>query len=95
MSLSNYYKQTIEKEKMNDLFIKGWVAADAARGRVMNNLSDRRESGDIVQVIIIIAMFVLVCMVVGGVITTAIKGQGNKVAKCIGESNKGTCTDFK
>jgi hypothetical protein len=95
MSLSNYYKQTIEKEKMNDLFIKGWVAADAARSRATNKLADRREAGDIVQVIIIIAMFVLVCMVVGGLITNAIKKQGANVADCIGTVNTGKCATFK
>jgi hypothetical protein len=68
---------------------------DMARMRVMDRATNRNENGDIVQTIIIIAMFVLICMVVGGILMTAINGQADKVGECISNSNSGKCTDFK
>jgi hypothetical protein len=80
---------------MNDLILKGAVKMDMARMRVMDRATNRNENGDIVQTIIIIAMFVLICMVVGGILMTAINGQADKVGECISNSNSGKCTDFK
>jgi len=80
---------------MNDLILKGAVKMDMARMRVMDRTTNRNENGDIVQTIIIIAMFVLICMVVGGILMTAINGQADKVGECISNSNSGKCTDFK
>lgn len=84
---------------MNDLLLRGAVgittagnrAADAVKGRY----SDARENGDIVQTIIIIAMFVLICVIVGGILMTAIQGQADKVGDCISNANSGACNDFE
>lgn len=80
---------------MNDLLLKGWVKADIARKSFFDNLSERRESGDIVQTIIIIAMFVLIVVVVGNILYEAINGQAVKVGECIeNPNNAGNCRDF-
>lgn len=82
---------------MNDFMLRGYIAADNARTRLIDGArrGARGESGDIVQVIIIIAMFVLICMVVGGILMKAINGQAEKVGDCIANSNSGQCTNFK
>jgi hypothetical protein len=80
---------------MNDLILKGAVKMDMARMRVADRIANRNENGDIVQTIIIIAMFVLICMVVGGILMAAINDQADKVGECISNSNSGKCTDFK
>lgn len=43
----------------------------------------REESGDIVQTILILAVFVLIVSVVGAVLYKAITAQGDKTGKCI------------
>lgn len=90
-------KSLTKKEKqMNDLILKGAVNATIARDRVIDRIrAGRTENGDIVQTIIIIAMFVLICMVVGGILMNAINGQATKVGECIANSNSGECTNFK
>lgn len=82
---------------MNDYLLRGYIAAGSAKDRLIDGArrGARGEKGDIVQVIIIIAMFVLVCMVVGGLLTAAIKGQATKVSNCITTSNSGKCASFK
>ena len=80
---------------MNDLMLKGAIALDNARNRVTDVYSNRKENGDIVQTIIIIAMFVLVCVVVGGILYNAITSQANTVSNCITNVNSGKCSNFK
>jgi hypothetical protein len=83
---------------MNDLILKGAARMSTYRAIIADDLQSRKaraESGDIVQTIIIIAMFVLICMVVGGILYTAINGQATKVGDCITNSNSGKCTNFK
>ena len=50
-----------------------------------NNLdaSRRDESGDIVQTILIIVIFVVIVAVVGGILYTNIKGAADNTGKCI------------
>jgi signal transduction histidine kinase len=81
---------------MSDLILKASVGAVNFRDRAVSRVREmsKGENGDIVQTIIIIAIFVLVCVVVGGLLATAINGQGQKVADCIGSVNGGKCTDF-
>lgn len=83
---------------MKDLLLKATVGASLAKDRYVDNARDmvrkNREEGDIVQTIIIIAMFVLICMVVGGILYTAINSQAEKVSDCITSSNTGACTNF-
>jgi len=80
---------------MNELLLRGAIALSNSRRRVTDVWDDRKEQGDIVQTIIIIAMFVLVCVVVGKILYTAITGQANKVSNCITNVNNGTCTNYK
>lgn len=80
---------------MNDVMLKGVIALNNARSRVTDAYSSRKENGDIVQTIIIIAMFVLVCVVVGGILYDAITSQANTVSNCITNVNAGDCSDFK
>lgn len=87
---------------MKDTLLKGAVNAQiamrdtASRARSLMSREGRNEMerGDIVQTIIIIAMFVLICMVVGGILINAIEGQAEKVGDCIENSNSGACRDF-
>lgn len=79
---------------MKDLLLKASVNADLARQRVIARATQKNEDGDIVQTIIIIAMFVLICMVVGGILFAAINGQASKVGQCIENANSGQCNGF-
>ena len=80
---------------MNDLLLKGAIKIDSVRQSVLNRMDNRNENGDIVQTIIIIAMFVLICMVVGGILMNAISQQANTVGDCIKNANSGSCNNFK
>lgn len=84
-----------ENKDMKDLLLKASVNADLARQRVIARATQREENGDIVQTIIIIAMFVLICMVVGGILFNAIQSQANTVGECIQDANSGKCNNFK
>lgn len=61
-------------------------------------LKGRNEEGaDIVQTILIIAMFVVVCIIVGTLVMNAIKGQADNVSKCIENANQfgnTACTNY-
>lgn len=48
------------------------------------------ESGDIVQTILIIALFVVAVIVVGNIIFKAIREKADDTASCIGNSNVST-----
>lgn len=80
---------------MNDLLLKGAIALDSARNKVTDLYASRNERGDIVQTIIIIAMFVLICVVVGTILYDAIFSQAETVGDCITNVNSGACTDFR
>ena len=84
-----------ENKDMKDLLLKASVNADLARQRVIARATQREENGDIVQTIIIIAMFVLICMVVGGILFNAIQNQANTVSECIQNANAGECNNFQ
>lgn len=55
-----------------------------------NNLNNVREdeAGDVVQNVLIIAVFVIIVGIVGKVLYTAISDQGNRTSNCI--KNVGT-----
>lgn len=57
-----------------------------ALSKFKNNLNTVRneESGDIVQTILIIAVFVVIVVVVGKLLFTAIQNRANSTSKCIG-----------
>lgn len=84
---------------MSELILNASVKAGMLKDRIITGAIDRarnvKENGDIVQTIIIIALFVLICVVVGGILYTAIQGQANNVGKCISGGGKGTgCTNY-
>lgn len=91
---------------MNDFLLKSSMKVADVRDAGMRKVSTgvdalgnryrtSRENGDIVQTVIIIAMFVLICIIVGKLLTDAIQGQGEKVADCIENVNNGSCANFK
>lgn len=79
---------------MNELLLRGAVALDHARRRAVNGMVERHERGDIVQTVLIVAMFVLIVVVVGALFYDAIFAQGKKVTNCIKNANTGSCSGF-
>lgn len=83
---------------MENSILKGSVALEnsfaTARNKLHNIASGRAESGDIVQTIIIIAMFVIICVTVGFILMNSINGQAEKVGDCITNIQSGNCTDY-
>lgn len=55
-----------------------------------NNLNNVREdeAGDVIQNVLVIAVFVIIVGVVGKILYDAIKSQGDATAKCIGSIGK-------
>lgn len=83
---------------MKDLILKASVGADMARRNFINKLSSmsKNEDGDIVQTILIIAGFVLICVIVLAILNNAIGTQATKVGSCIsGAGTTGACSSFK
>jgi hypothetical protein len=85
---------------MKDMLLKASVNASLAKDRVADKLgrAARGESGDVVQVILIIALFVVIVLVVGRILTSTITTQANNVGNCISTSNASSsaaCKNFK
>lgn len=82
---------------MENMLLKAAVKAENVKNSVVDRVrnADTEENGDIVQTILIIALFVLIVVVVGTMLNEAISGQAKKVSDCISDSNSGACTDFK
>lgn len=80
---------------MKDMLLMGAIKTQ----NFAENMADRAaraakgENGDVVQTVIIIGIFVVICVVVGGMIYNAMVSQGNKLSACIDGVNKqsGTC----
>lgn len=82
---------------MKDLFLTATVKAALAKDRAANTVRSTfngEEDGDIVQTVIIIALFVLICVVVGGLLYNAIGTQASKTSDCIVSVNSGKCNGF-
>jgi hypothetical protein len=83
---------------MKDMLLKGAIhtqmfAEDMANRAVR---AAKGENGDVVQTVIIIGIFVVICVVVGGMIMGAMKAQGTKLSQCITNVNSSTgCTNYK
>lgn len=82
---------------MNDMLLFGAIKAK----NFADNMTDRAvraakgEQGDVVQTVIIIGIFVVICVVVGGMIMNSMKDQGTKLSDCISNVNKSTgCKTF-
>jgi hypothetical protein len=85
---------------MKDMLLKASVNASLAKDRVADKLgrAARGESGDVVQVILIIALFVVIVLVVGRILTSTITTQATNVGNCISTSNASSsaaCKNFK
>lgn len=59
-----------------------------------NNLNNVREdeAGDVIQNVLVIAVFVIIVGVVGKILYDAIKGQGTATSKCINSIGKNVAT---
>ena len=82
---------------MKDMLLAGAVKAqnfaDAMMARAAR--AARGEEGDVVQTVIIIGIFVVICVVVGGMIYNAMNAQGTKLSSCISNVNSSTgCSSF-
>lgn len=82
---------------MNDMLLTGYLQTK----NFADNMTDRAiraakgENGDVVQTVIIIGIFVIICVVVGGLITKAMKTQGTTLSNCIAKVNTTTgCSTF-
>jgi flagellar basal body-associated protein FliL len=61
---------------------------------------NREENADIVQTIIIIGIFVVICIVAGAMITSAISSQASQVSNCISDARgaahgNGQCANYR
>lgn len=71
---------------MKNLLLKAAVKSDISRRNLIDSMTNRRdaeEHGDIVQTILIIAIFLAIVVAAGFVLSNAIGSQANDVARCI------------
>lgn len=82
---------------MKHFLLNASVKAALTKDRAVNTVRSTfngEEDGDIVQTVIIIALFVLICVVVGGLLYSAIQTQATKTSNCIVSINTNSCADF-
>jgi len=85
---------------MKDLMLNASVktqmfAADSMRRARAVAKGESSERADVVQTVIIIGIFVIICVVVGTMITNAMKTQGTKLSTCISGVNTSTgCSQY-
>lgn len=82
---------------MNNLLLSAAVKVDNSRRAFIDSLKERdnEENGDIVQTILIVALFVLIVVFVGNLLYNAISGQAEDVADCITDGGRGTaCSEY-
>lgn len=82
---------------MKNMLLLGAIKAQ----NFAENMTDRAaraakgENGDVVQTVIIIGIFVVICVIVGGILLSSMEEQGNKLGNCIkGVNTKAGCTEF-
>lgn len=84
---------------MKDLALRGVVGAQNASSRFIHNLRNKfeenAERGDVVQNVIMIAIFAVGAVLIGGFIINSLTTQGTKISGCINNINTGTCAKFK
>ena len=85
---------------MKDLMLRAavntqmWAADSVSRARSVLK-GESSERADVVQTVIIIGIFVVICVIVGGMILAAMKSQGTKLSNCIAGVNTSTgCTEY-
>lgn len=82
---------------MNDMLLAGAMKAQNFAKDMTSRATKatQNEKGDVVQTIIIIGIFLVICVVVGGMIMTAMETQGQKLSNCIANVNSSTgCNQF-
>lgn len=88
---------------MNDIMLTGAIKAHNFAHNVTQDMASRAkrvakgegEKGDVVQTVIIIGIFVIICVVVGTMITKAMSSQGTTLSNCISKVNtKAGCASF-
>jgi hypothetical protein len=82
---------------MKHSLLNASVKASLFKDRLINTLRSTfngEEDGDIVQTVIIIAAFVIICVFVGGLLYAAISQQAVKTSNCIASVNQTSCTQF-
>lgn len=82
---------------MKDLMLMGAIKASNFADDMIDRgrRAAKGEHGDVVQTVIIIGIFVIICVVVGTMITKAMESQGTKLSDCIGSVNtKDGCAAF-
>lgn len=82
---------------MKDMLLMGAIKTK----NFADNMTERAsraakgENGDVVQTVIIIGIFVVICVIVGGMILNAMKTQGETLSKCIEGVNTTTgCSNY-
>jgi len=82
---------------MKDMLLAGAIKAQHFAEDMVSRAARaaRGENGDVVQTVIIIGIFVVICVVVGGMIFNAMNAQGTKLSTCISNVNSSTgCNTF-
>lgn len=82
---------------MNDMLLAGAIKAQNFAEDMTSRAfrAARNEKGDVVQTIIIIGIFLVICVVVGGMIMAAMETQGKKLSDCISNVNNADgCNQF-
>lgn len=85
---------------MGNLLLRSQLAVVNSAAKAKDAMSERleasRERGDIVQTILIIAVFVGIIVVVGALLYKALNKQGDNLANCIaGAGNVGDSSNCK
>jgi hypothetical protein len=86
---------------MNDLILRATAKAQAATSTSVNRArsvmkGESSERGDVVQTVIIIGIFVIICVLVGAAITAAMRSQAQTLSTCIAGVNKSAgCAAYK
>lgn len=85
---------------MSDFMLKGAVKAQnfmfEAFDRTRAAVKGGAERGDVVQNVIMIGIFVIACVVLGGFLISSLSQQGEKLSQCISGVNTVTtaCSQF-
>ena len=84
---------------MTNIYLKSAVALQALKNRFVARTRDvaNGESGaSLVELVVLTAIILAGCIIVGGLIITALKTQGNTTANCIKGANNASsnCGNF-
>ncbi len=77
---------------MKNALLKAGVESNLAMHRAADSMMARykkakNEEASVVETVIIIGIFVVICVVIGALIFNAVKAQGDKLSNCISGIN--------